>query len=277
MTAIRGSTRLSLAAIERLTMQLSDRDRRILLDLARVRLLSGRQLTRLHFSSLSIDSQERTRRRVLARLIRFGFVTTFERQIGGIRAGSAGLVYTLDLAGQRTLSLIAADAGVELGSARARRPWTPGTSFLAHTLTVSELYVQLKEAERIGTLAINEFLAEPASWFASGMGGLLKPDAYTVVRLGTAEDHWAIEVDKATESLPTLKRKLLGYVDFAATGQVGPYGVTPRVLVTVPHNQRFTALQGLIADLPEPGEQLISVALEDAAVSRIGEVLRVMM
>lgn len=268
-----GGGTIGARQLEQLMSRLSDRDRAILVDLARVRLLTGLQLTRLHFSSLSTSTRDRLRRRVMARLAGLGLVTTLERQIGGVHAGSAGLVYALTAAGQRAVALAVAESGLNLPT-RARAPWSPGLAFLKHTLTVSELYVRLVEAQRAGTLAVGEFLAEPAAWFSNGMGGVLKPDAYAVLRLRSVEDSWAIEVDKATESLATLRRKLLAYVDFAHAGQVGPDGVTPRVLVTVPHQARLKAVHGLVADLPEPGEQLVSVVLESKAVIFMGEVLR---
>jgi len=57
------------AAVEQLVASLSDRDRAILLDLARVRVLSGDHLSRLHFHDQAPGSRERARRRVLARLV----------------------------------------------------------------------------------------------------------------------------------------------------------------------------------------------------------------
>jgi hypothetical protein len=228
-------------------------------------------LTRLHFNNLSIHTHERLRRRVMQRLADLGVVATLDRQIGGVRAGSAGLVYVLAAGGQRILPLIGTDGG---GSARARRPWTPSVMFLSHSLAVSELYVQLREAERGNGLELADFRAEPASWLPSSLGGFIKADAYLLIRLGDVEDSWAIEVDKATESLPTLRRKLLAYVDFARAGQVGAHVVTPRVLVTVPHVERLQAVRGLVAALPEPGGQLVTVVLETRAASHLGDALR---
>jgi len=168
---------------------------------------------------------------------------------------------------------VAADAGLMLPT-RARNPWTPGASFLSHTLLVSELCVRLVEAERIGTLTVGAYLAEPASWFPNGMGGVMKPDAFAVVRLGEVEDSWAVEVDRGTESLPTLRHKLLSYVDFAASGQVGPAGVTPLVLVTVPHELRLAAVRSLVDDLPEPAGRLFRVVVFSEAVGVMVAILK---
>lgn len=259
------SSRLSLAAVERAVQQLGERDRAILLDLARVRVLTGNQLTRLHFHNLSPKTQDRTRRNVLSRLNSLGLVTTLERPIGGIRSGSSGLIYALDSGGQRALPIVFADAKIDPPN-RPRKPWTPSQLFLLHSLSVSELYVQLVEAGRENRLGLLEFRGEPASWFPNGVGGFIKPDAFAVVQFGEVEDTWAIEVDRARESLPTLRRQLLAYVDFAQSGQEGPNGITPRVLVTVPHERRLVAIHGLVRSLPEPAGQLLSVALFSEAV-----------
>jgi hypothetical protein len=90
---------------------LGERDVAILRDLARVRVLTGGQLTRLHFSELTSTNRERARRRVLARLVEHRLVATLEgRTIGGVRAGSSGLIHSLGTAGQRALPLLGADA-----------------------------------------------------------------------------------------------------------------------------------------------------------------------
>lgn len=265
--------RLSAAAVERLADQLGPRDRLIWADLARVGVLTGAQLTRLRFSDLSPSSRDRTRRRVLARLAALDVVATLDRRIGGVRAGSAGLVYSLGLAGQRLEPFLAADHGAE-PSARPRRPWTPGATFLAHALDVAELYVQLRERERTGTLTLGEYLTEPATWQPHAFGGYLKPDAYAVLRADGVEDSWWVEVDRATESRPTLRRKLLGYIDYVGSGQLGPGGVVPRVLLTVPHYRRLADAERLVADLPDPATQLITPALFTEAMSHIVRVLR---
>src|SRR5262245_62962246 len=97
--------RVTWAAVRRIAEGLSERDRAILADVARVRVLSGRQVERLHFADLAGQHRDRTRRRVLERLTALQLLTTLERRIGGVRAGSAGLVFALGAAGQRLLTL----------------------------------------------------------------------------------------------------------------------------------------------------------------------------
>lgn len=266
---------ISRAAADRLLEGLSERDRAILGDLARVRVLSGHQLTRLHFHELAAGSKDRTRRRVLERLTGLTVVTTLERRIGGVHAGSAGLVYALGVAGQHLVPLLGTDSAAEPWR-RPRSPWTPGQLFLAHTLTVAELYVQLVEATRREGFSLGTFLAEPASWVATGLGGWLKPDAYAVLRTDAVEDCWWIEVDRATESLATLRRKLLTYLDFVNGGQPGPDGVVPRVLITVPDDKRRrrSDVAALLEQLPGPASKLFQLAAEGEAVRHVVHVLR---
>lgn len=268
------STYVTVAQTEAIAGGLSLRDQAILLDLARVRVLSGAQLTRLHFATLTPESRERTRRRVLARLSEHQLVATLERTIGGARAGSAGHVYALGTAAQRVLPLLGSDGYTSGPPNRTRAPETPGSLFLAHALAVTELYVQLREHERAGQLTASQFDAESAAWWPDGRGGVIKPDAYTSIRRGDVEDCWWIEVDRATESLPTLKRKLIAYAEFARSGQLGPDDVVPRVLVTVPHDRRLADVRDLAASLPTPGPELILPTLHESAAPTMIDILR---
>ena len=115
-----GERRATWAAVARIAEGLSERDKAIVRDVGLVRVLTGRQVERLHFSELEGVHRDRTRRRVLERLVALGLFTTLERRIGGVRAGSAGLVFALGPAGQRLLAL---DAREDFG--RGRQPGMP--------------------------------------------------------------------------------------------------------------------------------------------------------
>ena len=268
------SAYITAAHAEAVATALSLRDQAILHDLARVRVLSGAQLTRLHFATLAPESRERTRRRVLARLAESQLVTTLGRQIGGTRAGSGGHVYALSIAAHRVLPLLGSTAYTSGPPSRTRAPETPGSLFLGHALAVAELYVQLREHEHTGRLTLAHFATENASWWPDGRGGVIKPDAYVELRSGRVIDSYWAEVDRATESIPTLKRKLTAYADFARTGQLGPDDVVPRVLVTVPHDRRLADVRDLVASLPTPGPELILPTLHDQAVPTMIDILR---
>lgn len=248
--------------------ELSRRDITVLRDLARVRLLTGSQLERLHFAGLANKTTRGSaRRRTLGRLTSLGLVATLPRRVGGERAGSAGLIYTLDARAQRERPLWAAAEAPSPTGSRARRPWAIGWPFVSHSLDVAELYVRLRESERAGELQLVRFDAEPAAWFATA-DGPMKPDAHVVIESGGWERHWWIEVDRGTESLPTLHRKLSRYVDLLHSGRAGPEGVLPRVLVTALSGHRVEQIQAVIDQL-QAGDDFLSVVGFDSALQQL--------
>ena len=266
-----GRTRVTEVGVERAAERLGERDRQIVQELARLRVATGGQLERLAFSNLDGQHRDRTRRRVLARLVDMGVLTTLERRVGGVRAGSAGLIFVLDVLGQRLAHLLDREA-LDAGS-RPRRPGTPTDRFLSHTLAVSELYVRLVEATRANGARLLRFAAEPACWWQDGEGQWVKPDATFTLQAGDVEDSWAAEIDLATESLPTLRRKLVGYVELAERGEAGPDGVMPRVVVTVPDQRRCEAVADAIEQLPDPAAELLHVVVFEHAVELLLRVL----
>ncbi|MGH3696697.1 MAG: replication-relaxation family protein [Pseudonocardiaceae bacterium] len=227
----------------------------------RLRLAAGAQLERLHFADLAEGCCSRIRRRVLARLTSWRVLATLPRRVGGIRAGSTGLIYHLDTAGVWLIRHQAATTGQNA----PRRPAQPSAAFTSHTLAVTELYVHLVEHARAGGFRLRVFDAEPACWWPDDLGGQLKPDAHTLLATSAYQDAWWIEVDQATETLPRLKKKLASYLDFARRGGIGPAGVLPRVLLTTPTAQRCAAITGLITGLPPPAEQLFHAVVHKAA------------
>lgn len=93
------------------------------------------------------------------------------------------------------------------------------------------------------------------------------PKRLSRVPAGQVSDYWWVEVDRATESLATLRAKFRAYLDFAARGQLGPDDVLPRVLVTVPDARRRDAILRILARLPDPAAELFTVALHDEAAA----------
>jgi Replication-relaxation len=254
--------RIATAHLATLADQLSDRDKAILTDLERVRVLTGAQLQRLHFASIEAGARARDRRRVLQRLTDLDLVFTLDRRIGGIRAGSAGHVYTLTPAGRRLQAL---QRGQQL-TKRLRRARTPGAPFLNHALAISDIYVTLVEASRINDFHVSRFESEPACWHPIGNGRYLHPDAYLVLATSTHRDCWWLEIDQSTESRPRIKRKCRSYLDFLTHGGLGPDEVPPRILFTVPDVTRSNAIQKVINALTttETG-QLICVTTHECA------------
>ena len=245
---------------------LTDRDWLIVETLQTVKVATGQQLERLHFHGED-GPTSRHRRRVLQRLTDLQVLGRLERRIGGVRAGSAGYVYGLDVVGQRLLDL-------RTGAARWRRPFTLGLSFLQHRLAISEVFVRLVEANRSGLLELIEFVAEPDCWRSfSGRGGarlLLKPDAYVRIGAGGYDYLWFVEVDRAAESRATLKVKCQRYLDYWLSGREEMRSsVFPAVLWLVPDERRADVIQDVIAGLPVDGRRLFAVGLFDQAIEQL--------
>jgi Replication-relaxation len=257
--------RITPGAVDRVAQQLTPRDEQLVQELGRLRVATSLHLERLLFSELTGIHRDRTRRRVLARLVGLGVLTALERRIGGIRAGSTGLVFALDVLGQRVLRQLEASTG----RPRPRHPNTPTDRFLRHSLAVTELYVGLQEAVRSTDVALDRYEAEPACWWQDSTGTWIKPDAALTISTANIEDHWAVEVDLATESLPTLSRKLRTYVSLYERGETDDSGMLPRVLLTVPSEHRYDKARGLIQQLPVAARDLFRVARFENAVPLI--------
>ncbi|MEV4056806.1 replication-relaxation family protein [Amycolatopsis sp. NPDC049688] len=254
-----------------LAESLSQREWQIMDSVNRLRLVTGSQLERLHFSELTGRSRSVVRWRVLKRLVDARVLMPLARRVGGSLRGSAQLTYALDTAGERLLQL---RRNLHQADERIRRPAPTGDRFVRHTLATSELYVQLVERSLAHGFRLADFLAEPGSWWPNGVGGWIKPDAYAALSSTLIDDHWWIEVDLATEAVPTLRGKFLAYLDFVHAGQVGPADVVPHVLVTVPSDTRFDIVAAVLDRLPAPADQLFEVALHTRAVDLLLEELR---
>ena len=271
MTAGGQRQRVRQAYVDWLAERLSERDWQILADVGRVRLLTGFQLERLHFTELSGRSRSVVRWRVLKRLTDWRVLLPLGRRVGGSAHGSTAAAFTLDTAG---LALLRLQAASNSDQRAPRRPAIPGERFIRHVLGVSGLYVQAVETARLGRFELVDFRAEPDAWMPNGLGSWLKPDAYLVVAAGDVEDCWAVEVDKATEHLPTLRRKCETYLDFQRRGQLGPHGVMPRVLITVPDDQRRSSIQAMLDNLPIPAATLLRVVTETEAIDYLARALQ---
>lgn len=237
--------------------EMDERDWTVLSFLSATRLASGRQLARRYWGAAREgDSAEaRAARRTLKRLADWRVLDRLPRRVGGRRAGSAGMVYGVGVAGVKLL----AQRGFQ-----PRRLEAPGTLYVAHTLAITELVVALHEADRAGELELIETQSEPACWRGFiGVGGgrvVLKPDLFVRIGAGSAsEDRWMIEVDLDTEARGTLRAKAERYLAHYRSGsEQGAHGVYPRVLWAVPNGQRA----GQLTDaMPDEASRFFSVCL----------------
>jgi len=237
-----------------LDSRLTKRDLAVTRSVCELRFVSGAQLARMHFAG----SDPRASRRTLLRLTRLDVLERLERRVGGVRAGSAGFVYRLGLAGQR----LALERGW-IPDRRRRRSRVPGTLFLSHALEVSELHTRLVEADRLGRIELLERSAEPACWRRYGGVGasILKPDSFLRLGAGEYEFVYFIEVDMGTEGSRALNRQLRAYIAYYDGGhEQAEHGVFPKVLWLTPDARRVAAIEECVRELGREHRELFEVA-----------------
>jgi protein involved in plasmid replication-relaxation len=261
--------RLSTAALLGLGAGLPVRERELIRELAKLRLMTHAQLSVLLDDGLTDSSPitaARSARRLLARLTDLGVFARLDRRIGGLRRGSAGYIYYLGPVGQR---LVAYWEG--RGLTRGRFRPEPGGRHVRHRLAVSELYVQLRQADRDGVLDLLAFDAEPACWrrLTGSLGGqtTLKPDAFVRVGVGAYEDRYFIEVDLASESRSVIAHKVRVYIDYWRSGsEQQAHGVFPRVLLLTTTAARQAVLTDVCTELPAETWTLFTITTLDRAL-----------
>ena len=134
--------------------------------------------------------------------------------------------------------------------------------FMDHSLAVTEIYIRTIEASRSDLVELAVFESEPECWRRWG-AGLLKPDAYLATVTPEFEDHWFIEVDRATESTTTIARTAAVYERYHQTGiEQDRLAVFPRVLWVVPHDRRKTQLVNTLGLRSAEGWHLHQVVLD---------------
>ncbi|SIM22541.1 replication-relaxation family protein [Mycobacteroides abscessus] len=216
--------------LQQLVAELGERDRQILDAVAAHRFLTTAQLTDLLFADLSPISRQRVPQRVLARLRRTGLLDALPRHIGGVAAGSAGLVHYLTEPGQRLITL-------DDPQRRRRRWYEPSDRFAAHYLAVADVRIALELSHRAKQLELVQHQVEPATWRQydgpRGVRSMLKPDLYveTAIQPDSAYvDAWFIEVDLGNEAIPTLVGKCRSYEQYRRQGIEQQQGGFPWVL-----------------------------------------------
>jgi Replication-relaxation len=225
------------------------------------RLVSGSQLIRRYWlTSERGDARARAGRRALKRLADWRVLDALPRRVGGERAGSSGMVYTVGVAGTKLLAR---------RGEPANRLEAPGALYVAHTLACTELVVALGEASRSGTLECIEVQSEPECWrtFLVGLGAriTLKPDLFIRVAVpgSSYEDRWYVEVDLATEATGTILAKAKRY---QAHHRSGSERVHPKVLWAVPDTHRAERIHSALGHLPIAAQRMFAVCLTGEVV-----------
>lgn len=245
---------------DRIAARLSDRDWSLLSWLRQHRYATTDQLRRAFFvDHANLAAATHACVRVLGRLATQRILTRLERRVGGARRGSSGYVWCLDTIGDRLTR--------EEGGTR-RRVHEPSLAFLRHTLAVTETRVQIQEAARAGTFLVNGVQIETEAWREyvgpGGVRSILKPDLMVTVSSDAYDDHWYVEVDLGTESLPVLLRKCRAYEAYRRSGRAqDEHGVFPRVLWLLTTPERAAALTAAIAGEPTlPDRLFVSITPE---------------
>ncbi|MBQ9321350.1 MAG: replication-relaxation family protein [Eubacterium sp.] len=199
--------------------RLGERDFEILISLRHAKYLMTGQIQRLHIPDASTPAAAmRAAAKNMNKLKGYGLVRTFNRRIGGIRAGSASYVWHLTEAGYRLLDLKERAYTTD----RSRRHLEPSFIHMKHTIAIAECYVQLVEISRKAkNLVLNTVEWEPDCWRPyrdNGHDLQMKPDLFVVTYNGGYEDRWFIEMDLNTEALPVVIDKCARYHQYFRTG-----------------------------------------------------------
>lgn len=233
--------RISQKRLMEIAPTLSERDGYILTAVRQCRYLTTKQIRRLYFTEAVNPTAGLTAtHRNLKKLKGLGLVDTLERRIGGVRAGSGGLIWYLTDGGERLLRL------GDKGAASRKRSFEPSPHFLAHTLAVSECFIQLTEicAGKDPQLAAAEL--EPDCWRSYNHKGTmtaLRPDMFAITFCGEYEDRWFIELDLKTEAPVTVVEKCRRYHDYYRSGlEQKQHGIFPLVVWIVPDDSRKESL-----------------------------------
>jgi hypothetical protein len=253
-----GTGRAGRRQLLELADELTPRDWAILHSIAEHRFLTTRQLQMLHFAAhASPASASRSCRRVLERLRKVRVIGSLQRRIGGVRAGSAGYVWTTAAVGRRLL-VTAADTP-------SRRHQEPSDRFLRHALAIADTHLALLEANRRGDLELVSVELEPACWrpyvAAGGQRAVLQPDLAITTGAGDYEDAWFIEVDLGSEHIPTLIRKCQQYETYRRTGiEQQRFGSFPWVLWLLSNERRVQAFQAALRHARSLDDELFRIA-----------------
>lgn len=199
---------------------LSDLDWKILKIIRRCRVILGRQIGRLYFDGYKTThaSTVATNRKLKA-LTDLGLIQAVNQKIDCRLRGYVAYIYYLTEAGERILQ-------IHLGEPETRkRNIEPSTVTLAHTVSVSECYVQAVETCRRDDLKLTEIQLEPECWRPYQRNYkqcILKPDLAFVTEKQDWSSHdepwyemrWFVEMDLNTENIQTILTKCRRYYDY---------------------------------------------------------------
>jgi hypothetical protein len=240
-----GTRRTGRRQLQDVLPELGQREWAILDSLQAHPFLTTTHLQTLHFfDHATPETATRIARRVLRRLSEQRVIEALDRRVGGIRAGSASFVWRIGPVGDRLLQQAA-------GEGIRRRRKEPSSYYLAHRLAIADAHLALITAARQGRFELASVETEPRCWrsYLGPHGGqdTLKPDLFVATAVGEYEDRWFIEVDRGTESIPTLIRKCAQYETYRRTGsEQQREGIFPLVVWQLPNQARIEKLRAAL-------------------------------
>jgi hypothetical protein len=252
--------------VDRLREIVGPRDLAVLDQVRDLKLMSGAQIQSVHFplaEHATADAAGRCARRVLQRLVRLGLLMRLERRIGGIRGGSAGFIYAPSPLGHRLLD----------GDAPRRRFREPTATFVKHTLTVTQVVVELIERQRAGQFELLQLLPEPRCWRRYNAGGaveVVRPDLFVVLAVDEYEHHWFVEVDLGTETISRRIAKCKRYEAYYRSGvEQAEQGLFPRVVWSMPNAVLAESLRAHIRRAPSLTTELFDTTAREVLFERL--------
>ncbi len=259
--------RVDRSQVERVRELLSPRDLAVLDQVRDRKLMSGAQIQAVQFPLLdhaTADAAGRACRRVLRRLVREGVLARLERRVGGIRGGSAGYLYVASPLGHRVLD----------GDGPRHRVREPSITFVNHMLAISQLVVDLIEAQRLKRLEILRLEAEPRCWrrFAGASGAeVLRPDLFVALAVGEYEHHSLIEIDLGSETMLRRIAKCKQYEAYYRSGtEQAAHGLFPKVVWSMPNGVLADELQERIDRAKGLTSGIFEVSTRDVLLDTLG-------
>ena len=205
------------------------------------------RLTALEYASPA--SALRQTQRHLASLAQQRLLTSLERRIGGWQGGSAVTIWAATTRGHRLVA--AENGGWDEEVPRRQRPREVSTTFLDHLLAITEVRTSIEEAVRQEADTEATVALEPDCWRTalspSGQPQVLRPDMAVTITSPAYEDHYLVEVDRATENPGRVIATCWRYQEHQAASSPASDGVFPLVVWLVPNDRRRHRLERAIA------------------------------
>jgi len=272
-SAVASSIYITSGRLDRISAELSERDWMVLNFVATSRLATSRHLIRRFWTDdpKADPAKARAGARALKRLSDWRVLDPLPgRARGGVRGGSATLIYSVGVAGTKLL----ARRGLEL-----RRMGAPGERHINHVLACTSAVVELCAADARGDLDLIEVQQEPACHraFLGPWSARLwvRPDLFVRVGVGALEDRWFVEIDLATEHAGTLLVKANRYLAHYRSGsEQREAGIYPRVAWAVPDPRRAEQIERVLRRLPGEAQKMFVVCLQDELVALLADEAR---